>query len=74
MVAAVAELEPRDPEAVAAVSRGRARLDGKKKKSSGGKGGDKPRPWKTLGVCFYHYTHGKQATKCESPCAWESGN
>ena len=74
MVAAAAELEPRDPEAVAAVSGGRARFDSKKTKPAGGKGGDKPRPWIKLGVCFYHSTHGKQATKCEPPCAWESGS
>jgi hypothetical protein len=74
LVAAVPPLEPQDPEAVSAVSGGRARGDDKKKRPHGGKGGDKPRPWKTLGVCYAHYTYGKQATKCEPPCAWQSGN
>ena len=74
LAAAAAGLELNDPEAVSAVSGGRARSEAKKKKHPGGKSGDKPRPWKLLGVCYAHYNYGKQATKCESPCAWESGN
>ena len=26
------------------------------------------------GFCWYHATHGKDATKCRSPCSWKAGN
>jgi hypothetical protein len=24
------------------------------------------------GLCFYHWTYGKQAHKCEPPCSWST--
>ena len=54
MVAAAAKLESHDPAAVSAVSRVRTRSEGKKKYPSG-KGSNKPRQWKALGICYNHY-------------------
>ena len=31
-------------------------------------------PRHTGGLCWYHATHGKDASKCLSPCSWKAGN
>jgi hypothetical protein len=28
----------------------------------------KPGPWKSIGICYFHYTYGDKAHKCEPPC------
>ena len=76
-VVAAAPVETEDPVAAAAAAGGRSGGPGNKKKKHGGRRGgdpDKPRPWKKLGICYSHYTFGRDAIKCEEPCAWQSGN
>jgi len=36
----------------------------------GGRGDAKKKfePWKTIGICYFHYTYGDKAHKCEPPC------
>jgi hypothetical protein len=59
--------------------------DRKRKRSDGGNGGnsaakrrpdrpDRPQPWLEVGLCYYHYTFGSKADRCEKPCARHSGN
>ena len=28
----------------------------------------KPGPWKSIGICYFHYTYGDKAHRCEPPC------
>lgn len=32
------------------------------------------KPWLADGICFYHYTYGSKATRCEKPCSRKSEN
>jgi hypothetical protein len=52
------------------------KFEDRKRKRSGGHGGgqaakrraDRPQPWLDFGLCFYHFTYGSKADKCEKPC------
>jgi hypothetical protein len=54
----------------------RKKFEERKRKRSGGHGGssaakrraDRPQPWLEFGVCYYHFTYGSKADKCEKPC------
>jgi hypothetical protein len=57
-------------------SHAKRKFEDRKRKWSSGHGGghaakrraDRPQPWLDFGLCFYHFTYGSKADKCEKPC------